>query len=209
MNSATRDLEAGSARPRWARLAILWILAIALAHVLDHWAWQWFSVGKDVERRDWWQFLRAVGYLPLWVALALAIDFGRTSLSPRPRNLPGLAALLSAALAGAVAEGLKFVIGRGRPTDTGEYIWHGLFAPLEVGNRGIPSSHAAVAFGGMFALSAAFPRATPVLVLLAAGCAASRVLSGAHFLSDVVAGAALGSASAYVFRRLSVDRRCP
>jgi undecaprenyl-diphosphatase len=61
----------------------------------------------------------------------------------------------------------------------------------------------------MFALSAAFPRATPVLVLLAAGCAASRVLSGAHFLSDVVAGAALGSASAYIFRRLSVDRRCP
>lgn len=209
MNTHARDLETSAARRRrWTVFAMTWIAAIALAHVLDRWAWQWTAVGKEVERRDWWQFLRVFGYLPLWVALAFAIDLGRTALSPRPRNRPGLAALLAAALAGGLAEALKFVIGRGRPSDTGDYVWHGLFAPLDVGNRGIPSSHAAVAFGGALALSAAFPRAAPVLLTLAAGCGFSRMLSGAHFLSDVLAGAALGALSACLFQRVGVDRRC-
>lgn len=203
----TTPLKTTHARHRrWLMPVVCWLVALAAAHALDHWVWSWATLGKDVERRDWWQFLRAIGYLGTWAGLALAIDLARTSLSPRPRNLPGLAAFLSAILAGGLAEALKFVIGRGRPTDTGTYIWHGLFAPLDVGNRGIPSSHAAVAFGGMFALAAAFPRATPVLLTLAVGCGLSRILSGAHFFSDTVAGAALGALAACLVRPLSVDR---
>lgn len=194
-------------RRRWMLAAACWMAAFAAAHALDHWVWTWATLGKEVERRDWWQFLRAIGYLGTWVGVALAIDLARTSLSPRPRNIPGLAALLSAVLAGGMAEGLKFVIGRGRPDDTGAYVWHGMFASLDDGNRGIPSSHAAVAFGGMFALAAAFPRAAPVFLALAIGCGLSRVFSGAHFLSDIVAGAALGALSASLLRPMSVDRR--
>jgi membrane-associated phospholipid phosphatase len=194
-------------RHRWLMPVVCWIVALGAAHAIDHWVWSWATLGKEVERRDWWQFLRAIGYLGTWAGIALAIDFARTSLSPRPRNLPGLAALLSAALAGALAEGLKFVIGRGRPDDTGSYVWHGLFASLDEGNRGIPSSHAAVAFGGMFALAAAFPRAIPIFITLAVGCSLSRIFSGAHFFSDTVAGAALGALAACLVSRLSVDRR--
>jgi membrane-associated phospholipid phosphatase len=195
-----------------ALVALAWLAAVALAHALDRWTWSWITIGKSVESRDWWQFLRAFGYLGTWIILALGIDLARTAIAPRPANRPGLAALLAALLAGGLAEALKFVFGRERPTATGDYLWHGFFAPLSTGeNRGIPSSHAAVAFAAALTLAAAFPRATPVLLLMAIGCGISRLLPGAHFLSDVVLGAALGALAAALLRPLATgvprDRR--
>jgi undecaprenyl-diphosphatase len=199
-------------RRRQALIALAWLAAVALAHALDRWTWSSITLGKQVESRDWWQFLRAFGYLGTWVVLALAVDLARTSISPRPKARPGLAALLAALLAGGLAEALKFVFGRERPTPTGDYLWHGFFAPLSVGeNRGIPSSHASVAFAAALTLTYAFPRAAPILLLMAVGCGVSRLLPGAHFLSDVVLGAALGALAAALFRPLATglhrDRR--
>jgi undecaprenyl-diphosphatase len=56
----------------------------------------------------------------------------------------------------------------------------------------MPSSHALVAFAGAAALARLFPRATPIWYALAVGCGITRLLSGAHFLSDVVVGALIG-----------------
>ena len=53
----------------------------------------------------------------------------------------------------------------------------------------LPSSHALVAFSGAFILCRLYPRAWPVWVLLAAGCALTRVQAHAHFLSDVTVAA--------------------
>jgi membrane-associated phospholipid phosphatase len=57
---------------------------------------------------------------------------------------------------------------------------------------GIPSSHAAVAFGGAFMLLRLFPGAGIIALLGATGCATTRILLGAHYLSDVLVAAALG-----------------
>ncbi|MGH7560630.1 MAG: phosphatase PAP2 family protein, partial [Gemmatimonadales bacterium] len=67
---------------------------------------------------------------------------------------------------------------------------------------GLPSSHVMVAFAGAAVLARLFPGAAPVGYLLAAGCALTRVLARAHFLSDVVVGAVAGWAvGALIWRR--------
>jgi undecaprenyl-diphosphatase len=55
-----------------------------------------------------------------------------------------------------------------------------------------PSGHAMNAFALATVLGLAFPWAASLLALVAASVAASRVVLGLHFLSDVVAGSGLG-----------------
>jgi undecaprenyl-diphosphatase len=59
-----------------------------------------------------------------------------------------------------------------------------------------PSGHTANAFAACSVLAASFPQATPALAVLALCIAASRVLLGVHYPSDVLAGGALGSGAA-------------
>jgi undecaprenyl-diphosphatase len=73
-----------------------------------------------------------------------------------------------------------------------------VFRPFSVGHAGLafPSGHAALAFAVAVVLGTAFPQARWWFLLLASGVAASRVLMGEHFLSDVIAGAGVGYACA-------------
>jgi membrane-associated phospholipid phosphatase len=65
-------------------------------------------------------------------------------------------------------------------------------AVRSVGRFSFPSSHAASSFAAASAYSPMLPRAA--LLAVAATMAASRVALGAHYPSDVLAGAALGRA---------------
>jgi membrane-associated phospholipid phosphatase len=56
----------------------------------------------------------------------------------------------------------------------------------------LPSSHVLVAFAAATVLARLFPRAWGLWYLLAAGCAVTRVLAMAHFLSDTVVAALVG-----------------
>jgi undecaprenyl-diphosphatase len=51
-------------------------------------------------------------------------------------------------------------------------------------------------------LGLAYPAAAPVLVFCAVNVAASRIVLGMHFLSDVLAGSALGALLGYGAWRL-------
>ena len=53
------------------------------------------------------------------------------------------------------------------------------------------------AFAVSVALMQFYPVFGPVLLLCAASVAASRILLGMHFLSDVIAGSSLGAALGY------------
>ena len=70
-----------------------------------------------------------------------------------------------------------------------------------------PSGHAASAAAFATAVTAEAPAFGLPLGVLAAGVAASRVVTGAHYPSDVGVGAALGAAVALLTRRRGPDGR--
>jgi undecaprenyl-diphosphatase len=61
-----------------------------------------------------------------------------------------------------------------------------------------PSGHAAVAAGLATALAWKYPHGAATFALLAAAAAAQRVVSSAHYPSDIAFGAAIGVAVAAV-----------
>ena len=115
------------------------------------------------------------------------------------------AAALAAGFANAVQVVLKRKIHRLRPCD---YARHPLYDVAPLGRFAsdrfsFPSGHTlnAFAIGSVVALQ--YPLAAPAVALVALSVAASRVLLGLHFVSDVLAGAVLGAAiGAAVFRCL-------
>lgn len=202
--------EVAAASRRWmVTLGVMLTLLVA-AHLLDGVLFGVLQTKNRprLESRDWWQFLRAMGYLPTWLAVGAAVMLhdarSRWGLSRGVRIIAG------AGLGGLAAEIAKIAFARQRPINNGVadgvHVWGTPFESLwrKAGNYGLPSSHAAVAFGAAFVVARVFPRAGPVAVLLAAGCGVSRMLSGAHFASDVVGAACLGYAvSRLVTRELS------
>jgi undecaprenyl-diphosphatase len=60
-----------------------------------------------------------------------------------------------------------------------------------------PSGHTITAFAVALSLAAFYPGMLPGLLFCAASIALSRILLGMHFLSDVLAGALIGSVLAY------------
>jgi len=89
---------------------------------------------------------------------------------------------------------LKRAVGRKRPCATTPHCWANLLPPDQFS---FPSGHSITAFAVAISLGTFYPPAMPVLLFCAASIAASRVLLGMHFLSDVVAGSGLGAALGY------------
>lgn len=70
-----------------------------------------------------------------------------------------------------------------------------------------PSGHATTTFAAAVAFAALFPRARAWLFALAVPVAATRVVLGSHFPSDVIAGAAVGAAFALWMIHVFAARR--
>lgn len=68
-----------------------------------------------------------------------------------------------------------------------------------------PSSHAAMSAAAAVELSDALPGLAPLWVVMAAAMALTRIRLRAHHTSDVVVGAALGTATGLVATRIGVD----
>ena len=69
---------------------------------------------------------------------------------------------------------------------------HPLYSVRPPDRFSFPSGHSMNAFAIGIVLAAEFPLAAPALGFVAASVAASRVLLGLHYVSDVVVGALLG-----------------
>jgi len=166
------------------RTALLAIVAIVAAHLADGWAWT-HIVRLDVYDHDAGRMLRVMGYLPIWLFAALACW-----LQTRRAREAWLLALVPTA-AGALCAVLQVLIRRERPNlHDGHYVFRPFSdRPFHGSEFGMPSSHAMVAFGAAWLLCRMYPRAWPVWLVLATGCAVTRVMAQAHFLSDVTVGA--------------------
>ena len=192
--------SSGSSRASLARAVLIAIVLVALSMLADAWVAQHVRYGRVYET-DWGRMLRNFGYLPFWLLAAIALALHDRASREWWRR----AAMLAAAptLAGIVGELLKIVVRRHRPPDVGSAYAFRSFADHPFSSRGLgfPSSHAVVAFGAAEILSRMFPRARVVWYAAAVACAFSRLLAHAHYLSDVVAGAAIGVAAGWVVWR--------
>lgn len=209
-------MERGRRYARFER-AVAWVLiGLLMAHLLDEPVWRWMTVAdeKRLESRDWYQVLRQLGYLPVWIIVGVA--YGLNDLRLRRRGVPNkgpraVLIVVAPLLAGLIAELLKRVVGRERPpavpvmteqdplplAPSTEYVFKPFFgAWTDDANLGIPSSHTAVAFGALVLIGLMHRGVRPVVWGLAAGCGLSRVLAGAHWLSDVYMAAVIGAVSA-------------
>jgi membrane-associated phospholipid phosphatase len=175
------------------------------------------------------QLAAASKQLPGWVhaAFAFVTDFGKSGwfLWPTGIVLAAIAAVTAPALAPlsrlvlaaiAVRTGFLFaaiavpslfatiikrLIGRARPfvgTEAdpflyGQLVWRADYASM-------PSGHVTTAFAAAVAVGLLWPRLRPLMLIYALIIAVSRVVLDAHYLSDVIAGAFVGSIGALIVR---------
>jgi membrane-associated phospholipid phosphatase len=105
------------------------------------------------------------------------------------------------AIAGGLTDVLKRAFDRPRPSLVDPAV-HPLVAVPH--SAAMPSGHASTAFAAAVAVGLVHPRLRWPLLALAALIALSRVWLGVHYLTDVIAGAALGAAIAFVLWRVSI-----
>jgi membrane-associated phospholipid phosphatase len=212
-----RPVVAPHASPaRWITAIVASVLCVALASLADGWTYH-HVVFHHVYDTDWGRALRTFGYWHTWAIVALAIWWhgrapGRSSdESARATAMAGWL-IASTAVAGILAEGLKLLVRRDRPSvGDGSYVFRAWAErPLTTAGFGMPSSHAVEAFAAAAVLAGWLPETRCLWYALAIGCGVTRLLSGAHFLSDVVAGALLGVLTAHALaRRFDPARRLP
>lgn len=100
----------------------------------------------------------------------------------------------SVALSGLSANLAKRLIGRARPLNFDEWGAHG-FVPFnnDAGFQSFPSGHSTTVGAVFMVLSLLWPRHRLAFALLAIWMAMTRVMVGAHYPSDVIAGLGFGA----------------
>jgi len=119
---------------------------------------------------------------------------GRDGSRGRGAGLASMAAMFAAI---ALVQGpLKRLMPRNRPFKSRLAFVVG----VEPVDSSFPSGHTAGSFAAATALAAFYPDDRPLLLAFASAVGLSRVYLGHHFVSDVLAGAALGSYAVTVHR---------
>ncbi len=88
----------------------------------------------------------------------------------------------------------KRATGRRRPCHIQPHCWSTLLPPDQFS---FPSGHTITAFAILTPLLVIYPEFTAEFTFIALSIAASRIILGMHFLSDVLAGAAAGTLLGY------------
>jgi undecaprenyl-diphosphatase len=112
-----------------------------------------------------------------------------------PERFTAVASAGAAALTGiGVFIAIKNVSGRKRPCEYEPHVWANLLPPDQFS---FPSGHTITAFSVAVSLGMFYPALLGGFLVCAVAIATSRILLGMHFLSDVVAGALLGTVLAF------------
>ena len=174
---------------RWWEAAIV-VGAIGIASIADRGVDDWLQDRRSSRSDDIARVLRHGGQPELTVGVPAAL-FIAGAISRRPAlERRGERVLASVIVAGLTTGAIKVGTGRVRPSDTSDQY---VFRPFTK-HDAFPSGHATVAFALATSLSEEIhrPWATALLYAGASGTAWSRLNDHRHWLSDVLAGAAVG-----------------
>jgi undecaprenyl-diphosphatase len=105
------------------------------------------------------------------------------------------AGILSALVAILIFQAVKPVSRRRRPCEIEPHCWAVISPPDRFS---FPSGHAMTSFAIAVAVGGFYPQYQPGLLAVAALIAASRIVVGMHFLTDVVVGALMGALIGYL-----------
>lgn len=188
---AGQDPVQGMSRPQ----ATCWALALGAMGLLMSWDRQalglvnslgdYFGMGQAMR---WLTFLGA-GHFQ--VSFALLLLSSGSLLRVERLKRAGWYGVYAIALSSFISFGLKSLLGRARPV-------LGLSPSAFIGptfsrqHDSFPSGHATVTFAVAAALSRVWPRAHWLFLLGAGVLSLSRLFTGSHFPSDVLAGALVG-----------------
>ena len=145
----------------------------------------------------WWMLLATrAGDGWLWGAVGIALLCSSDTMRFRAFEAAG-----SAVAAGiAIFHSIKRRVCRPRPRDLEPHCW----AFIATRDKfSFPSGHSTTAFAVAMSVGSFYPEIMPVLIVLAANVAISRVIVGMHFLSDVLAGAGMGALLGYIAFRFA------
>ena len=134
------------------------------------------------------QMLAWVGHGVVDGVIASALLAGGAVSGNRRLRQAGLAALLAVLASGLLANLGKLLFEMPRPTPSESF--------------GFPSGHASTAFALAGALSQSFPGAAPFFYLVAVLVGVARLYDRSHFVTDVIAGGFLGSATGFLIARI-------
>jgi undecaprenyl-diphosphatase len=152
--------------------------------------------------------------IPTGAAVALALVLRKRHVGFRNSAGYGLIAstigfvFVSVGGAGLIANLTKNILGRARPKlfDQVGALDFNFFA-FDPDYASLPSGHATNIFALATVIGILWPRGRVMLYTVAAWIAASRVLIGQHYVTDVVLGAILGTAFPYLVRDRFAARR--
>jgi undecaprenyl-diphosphatase len=133
----------------------------------------------------------------LWGLVAIAL-----LLSSDPLRFRAIEAAATAVACGIVVfHKVKRVVCRVRPRDIEPHCWAHIVTRDKFS---FPSGHSTTAFAVAFSLGSFYPEIMPLLLILAANVAVSRVVVGMHYLSDVLVGSGMGALLGYAAFRFAV-----
>ncbi|WP_068316212.1 phosphatase PAP2 family protein [Polycladidibacter hongkongensis] len=143
------------------------------------------------------------------IVLACNFNSAASAAQRAAQRLVGVAGylFLSVGLSGLAVVALKWNIGRARPRHFDElgpvafdpFAWQSSFTSF-------PSGHSTTAGALFVGLALLFPKARLALLLTGFWIAMSRVITGAHYPSDVAAGLILGGAFSFLLARAFARR---
>ena len=193
-----------------ARLAIAgFVLSMISFVLLDDWFYH-LTLVTDPDARKIWLTITDLGssgwmaIVTIAIGVVSAVMARLTSANQRWKKISRQSVFIFAAVAipGIVTMILKGIIGRARPYlyDTEGPMSFDLFA-FTSNFASYPSGHTTTAFAMATALILIFPKVKYPAFALAILAGFSRNTVGAHYLSDVIIGATLGTLGAIVVYR--------
>ena len=148
-------------------------------------------------------FMQGVSNTTAYIAIATPVTFFIIASANHNNEMKQKSFVIAGSLfvSTVVTEGLKYIVNRPRPSTKDSLI----IPASDMGSPSFPSGHTSDAFANATAISLAYPKWYVIApsFLWAGTVGFSRMYLGVHYPSDVLAGAIIGSGSAWLTYKIN------